>query len=81
MNISNYMKKEGRALPVFLLVDVSGSMTGQKIETVNIALKEMLNAFRKIENPWDVLEYLALQILCNQLNRIVSFATTSWHVN
>lgn len=56
MNISNYMKKEGRALPVFLLVDVSGSMTGQKIETVNVALKEMLNAFRKIENPKGIIK-------------------------
>lgn len=56
MNISNYMKKEGRTLPVFLLVDVSGSMSGQKIETVNVALKEMLNAFRKIENPKGIIK-------------------------
>lgn len=51
MDILNYFKKEGRALPVFLLVDVSGSMRGEKIETVNVALKEMLNSFKKIENP------------------------------
>ncbi len=56
MDISNYMKKEGRALPVFLLVDVSGSMKGEKIETVNVALKEMLNNFKKIENPKGVIE-------------------------
>ena len=56
MDIGSYMKKEGRALPVFLLVDVSGSMRGEKIETVNIALKEMLNTFKKIENPKGVIE-------------------------
>lgn len=56
MNISSYIKKEGRALPVFLLLDVSGSMSGEKIETVNVALKEMLNSFKKIENPKGVIE-------------------------
>lgn len=56
MDLSSYMKKEGRALPVFLLVDVSGSMRGEKIETVNVALKEMLNTFKKIENPKGVIE-------------------------
>ena len=56
MNISSYIKKEGRALPVFILLDVSGSMRGEKIETVNVALKEMLNTFKKIENPKGIIE-------------------------
>lgn len=56
MDLGNYMRKEGRTLPVFLLVDVSGSMRGEKIETVNIALKEMINSFKKIENPKGVIE-------------------------
>lgn len=60
MNISNYIKKEGRALPVFILLDVSGSMSGEKIETVNVALKEMLNSFRKIENPKGIIELCIL---------------------
>ena len=34
MLINNFIKKEGRALPVFILLDVSGSMQGEKIETV-----------------------------------------------
>jgi len=54
--INSYIKKEGRALPVFILLDVSGSMKGEKIETVNVALKEMLNSFRKIENPKGIIE-------------------------
>ena len=56
MLINNFIKKEGRALPVFILLDVSGSMRGEKIETVNVALKEMLNSFKKIENPKGVIE-------------------------
>lgn len=42
MLINNFIKKDGRALPVFILLDVSGSMRGEKIETVNVALKEMI---------------------------------------
>lgn len=60
MNISEFIKKEGRTLPVFLLVDVSGSMAGEKIETVNVALKEMLSSFRKIENPKGIIELCIL---------------------
>jgi uncharacterized protein YegL len=56
MLINNFIKKEGRALPVFILLDVSGSMQGEKIETVNVALKEMLNSFKKIENPKGIIE-------------------------
>ena len=58
--ITNYIKKEDRALPVFILVDVSGSMQGQKIGAVNVALKEMINSFRKIENPKGVIELCIL---------------------
>lgn len=58
--ITNYIKKEDRALPVFILVDVSGSMQGQKIGTVNVALKEMINRFKKIENPKGVIELCVL---------------------
>ena len=41
MNLASAIKTEGRTLPVFLLVDVSGSMSGEKIGTVNTAIKEM----------------------------------------
>lgn len=56
MSITDFIKKEGRPLPVFILVDVSGSMRGEKIETVNVALKEMINNFKKIENPKGIIE-------------------------
>ena len=54
--ISSFMKKEGRILPVYVLLDVSGSMRGSKIDTVNVALKEMLNEFKKIEHPKGIIE-------------------------
>ena len=56
MNIGEFIKRDSRALPVFLLIDVSGSMSGEKIETVNVSLKEMLNQFRKITNPKGIIE-------------------------
>lgn len=39
-----------RPLPVFFLIDTSGSMSGAKIEKVNLAFKEMLTAFNSIKN-------------------------------
>lgn len=56
MLINDFIRREGRALPVFILLDVSGSMRGEKIETVNVALKEMINSFKKIENPKGIIE-------------------------
>jgi uncharacterized protein YegL len=60
MDISNFIKKEGRALPVFLLVDTSRSMEGEKIEAVNVAIKEMINSFKKIANPKGIIELAIL---------------------
>ena len=70
MLINNFIKKEGRALPVFILLDVSGSMSGEKIETVNIALKEMLNSFKKIENPKGIIELCLITFGDNKVNVI-----------
>ena len=70
MLINNYIKKEGRSLPVFIMLDVSGSMSGEKIETVNVALKEMLNSFKKIENPKGIIELCLLTFGGNQVKVI-----------
>ena len=61
MLINNYIKKEGRALPVFILLDVSGSMSGEKIETVNVALKEMIN---KVESATEFPKCMKLCSWC-----------------
>ncbi|MCM3721187.1 vWA domain-containing protein [Solibacillus isronensis] len=42
MGLNDFTIKKARALPVFILVDASGSMEGEKIEQVNVALQEML---------------------------------------
>ncbi len=70
MLINNYIKKEERALPVFILLDVSGSMMGEKIETVNVALKEMINSFKKIENPKGIIELCIITFGDNKVNII-----------
>ncbi len=46
MELENYITNTGRPLPVFLLLDVSGSMSGYKIDTLNQCVKEMINDFR-----------------------------------
>ena len=42
---SRYQTQETRALPVLLLIDVSGSMEGEKINTVNECMRKMLASF------------------------------------
>lgn len=43
--LNEFVKSERRQLPVILLLDVSGSMYGGKINTLNKAVKEMLESF------------------------------------
>lgn len=50
MGLKDVVIKEARPLPVMLLVDNSGSMANEKINTVNLALKEMLAEFSNIKN-------------------------------
>lgn len=50
MNLNNFVVQEARPLPVFLLVDTSGSMSfDSKMDTVNVALKEMLQVLSNLE--------------------------------
>ncbi|WP_029232550.1 vWA domain-containing protein [Butyrivibrio sp. VCB2006] len=50
MGLKDVVIKEARPLPVLLLVDNSGSMANEKINTVNVALKEMIAEFNGIKN-------------------------------
>lgn len=50
MGLKDVVIKEARPLPVLLLVDNSGSMVNEKINTVNVALKEMIAEFSAIKN-------------------------------
>ena len=50
MGLKDVVIKEARPLPVLLLVDNSGSMANEKINTVNAAIREMLAEFSNIKN-------------------------------
>lgn len=47
---SKFTAPKAKPLPVILLLDVSGSMSGEKIFNVNDAVRDMLNAFSNTEN-------------------------------
>lgn len=47
---TKFTAPSAKPLPVILLLDVSGSMHGAKIENLNDAVKEMLDTFRDTEN-------------------------------
>lgn len=46
IDLNKFVSNDGRALPVFLLLDCSGSMRGEKIETLNNAVVDMINDFK-----------------------------------
>lgn len=50
MGLNSYIVREPRALPIFVLADVSGSMRGEKINELNLALREMLNALNNVDD-------------------------------
>ena len=47
MGLNSYVAREPRPLPIFILADTSGSMQGDKINALNLALREMLNALNE----------------------------------
>lgn len=48
--LKELVAQEARPLPVILLLDVSGSMAGRKIQSLNLAVKEMLKTFSVSES-------------------------------
>ena len=50
MGLNNFVAREPRALPIFVLADTSGSMRGDKINELNLALREMLTALKKADD-------------------------------
>ncbi len=47
---SKFTAPKAKPLPVVLLLDVSGSMSGEKIRNVNDAVRDMLDTFSDTEN-------------------------------
>lgn len=50
MGLNSYVAREPRALPIFILADTSGSMRGEKISELNLALREMLTALNDADD-------------------------------
>ncbi len=50
MGLNSYVAKEPRPLPIFILADTSGSMRGEKINQLNLALREMINALNDADD-------------------------------
>jgi uncharacterized protein YegL len=48
MSLNEFVSKEPRALPIFILADKSGSMGGEKINELNLALREMLTTLKNV---------------------------------
>lgn len=46
---SKYTTPDPKPLPVVLLLDISGSMTGSKIKALNQAVQEMIESFKQFE--------------------------------
>lgn len=46
---SKFTAPKAKPLPVILLLDVSGSMSGEKIRNVNDAVRDMLDTFSDTE--------------------------------
>ena len=47
---SKFTAQKAKPLPVILLLDVSGSMRGEKVRNLNAATRDMLNVFRDLQN-------------------------------
>lgn len=50
MGLSRFVAREPRALPIFVLADRSGSMSGEKINELNLSLREMLTALNNMDD-------------------------------
>lgn len=50
MGLNSYVAREPRALPIFVLADTSGSMRGEKINELNLALREMLRSLNNVDD-------------------------------
>ena len=50
MGLDRFVAREPRPLPIIVLADTSGSMRGDKIDELNLALREMLSALNAADD-------------------------------
>lgn len=71
-NPANYKPPEPKPLPVVLLLDVSGSMSGDKINCLNAALREMIDSFAREEQRETVI-HVAIITFGSQVNLLTPY--------
>ncbi len=50
MGLNDFTITKERALPIFILADTSGSMKGEKIQAVNLAIRDMIATLRNVND-------------------------------
>lgn len=50
MGLNDFTITKERALPIFILADTSGSMSGEKIQAVNKAINDLINTLRNVDD-------------------------------
>lgn len=50
MGLNDFIAREPRPLPIFILADTSGSMRGEKINELNLAIREMILALNETDD-------------------------------
>lgn len=50
MGLDKFVSKEARPLPIIVLADTSGSMNGEKINELNLAMREMINSLNSADD-------------------------------
>ena len=77
---SRFTTAKAKPLPVILLLDVSGSMSGEKIRHLNDAARDMLDVFRDTENSeteiWAAIITFGAQVKLHQ--SLVSAGAIQW---
>lgn len=78
---SKFTAPKAKPLPVILLLDVSGSMSGEKIHNLNDAVRDMLNTFSDTENSETEVNVAIItfgsQVTLQQ--PLASASTIQWH--
>jgi uncharacterized protein YegL len=78
---SKFTAAKAKPLPVILLLDVSGSMSGEKIRNLNDAVRDMIEVFRDTENGeteiWVAVITFGAEVKLHQA--LTSAGNIRWH--
>lgn len=75
-DVSKFVENKSKPLPVVLLLDVSGSMLGEKIKTLNYAVREMIKSFSEEETSASEI-WVSIIAFNTTVQKIFSFTSAS----